>query len=265
MIKRMNALFLGGCLLAAIILEVYCIQVYEGDLFSSIGIGLVVLITGYLFMDSLRSVYKESFEKLKQQLKEFQEEEIAKRNSQYEELLNLQKANYTAVKKSEAFLVKQLEETLKRIDNFESSNVNNINKMIELQKKTLEGQKNALNLEIKYNKDNTKEIIAELQSRQDYEVLKEQVTELKLLIEKQMEDSSKRIVTGFQQDEYDFSNVSELEKTSDNDSVSEESASEEYDSTIEENMETPKIVPLYDDPNKALTADEIATLFASLG
>ncbi len=303
MIKRMNALFFGSCLLAAILLEVYCIQVLEGELFSAIGIGIVVLITGYLFMDSIRSIYKESFEKSKQLLQELQREELAKRDSQYEELLTLQKASYTAVKKSEALLAKQMEEALKRIDNLENSNSNYINKIIELQKKILEGQKNALNLEIKYNKENTKQIIDELQSNHAYEGFKEQVAELKILIEKHIEDTNKKIVTGFQEDDYEtllsskemveqtitsdvelyeedfiYENeeegferfVPELEKTSDIDPVSEEliseeSASEDNVSAEEENLEAPKIVPLYDDPNKALTADEIAALFASLG
>ncbi|MFT4144838.1 MAG: hypothetical protein QM644_10325 [Mobilitalea sp.] len=324
MIKRMNALFFGSCLLAAILLEVYCIQVFDGELISAIGIGIVVLITGYLFMDSIRSIYKESFEKSKQLLQELQRDEIAKRDSQYEELLNLQKASYTAVKKSEALLTKQMEEVFKRIDNLESSNDGYVNKIIELQKKMLEGQKNALNLEIKYNKENTKEIIDELQNKHDYEVLMEQVTELKILIEKNIEDTGKKIVTGFQEDDYEtylsskgmldqtitsdmelyeedniyeneedgvdrlvnknedeesliledttegeedyeFSDVSELEKTSDSDLVSEESASEENTNTKEENPVASNIVPLYDDPNKALTADEIAALFASLG
>ncbi len=324
MIKRMNALFFGSCLLAAILLEVYCIQVFDGELFSAIGIGVVVLITGYLFMDSIRSIYKESVEKSKQQLQELQREEIARRDSQYEELLNLQKASYTAVKKSEVLLIKQLEDAFKRIDNLENSSENYINKIFELQKKTLEGQKNALNLEIKYSKENTKEIINELQNKNDYEEFKDQISELKILIEKHIEDTNKKIVTGFQEDDYetylaskgildqtmtsgmelyeednvyenidegfdrlvkenkdeesliqeevterkedyDFSDAPELEKTSDSDPVSEESASEENISTEEENLEAPKIVPLYDDPNKALTADEIAALFASLG
>jgi hypothetical protein len=61
-------------------------------------------------------------------------------------------------------------------------------------------------------------------------------------------------------------NLSADEKTPDFIPSEEEEIKPELVETVEE-LETQKqeIKPLYDDPNKALTADEIAALFASFG
>lgn len=139
--------------------ESYFMQTGAGDLFSVAGIGVVVLITGYLLLDSIRSKLIESSKGAKFYLDQIYQEETQRGNERYTELANLQKATYSATKKNTAMLSEQFEEILLRLETLEINNTKALNKMTELQKKALEGQKNALNLEINYNKENTKQLI----------------------------------------------------------------------------------------------------------
>jgi hypothetical protein len=108
--------------------------------------------------------------------------------------------------------------------------------MTELQKKSLEGQKNALNLEINYNKENTKQLI------------------------KVLREESSRI----NPKELNLLQESSILKNSilENSGIELPMQGKEEEITL---PEAPAVVPLYDDPNKALTPDEIASLFASFG
>lgn len=373
--KRLNIIFFSVCFLMALISEAYVMQTGAGDLFSVAGIGVVVLITGYLLMDSIRSKLIESSKGAKFYLDQIYQEETQRGNERYTELANLQKATYSATKKNTAMLTEQFEEIILRLETMEINNSKALNKMTELQKKALEGQKNALNLEINYNKENTKQLIKVLREEGKRSETNELLNKILESLEKNNEllqtqinnKESSEYKEGFhnQRDKFDYfakeepenndietgwSMEAEIEvdnlgtgwdadvkQESDNlettgwDSVAEadedsqleveqdseakaesdnvdttgwnSEVNEELDKLItgwnldtmtEENApdvsataevepiteamdasfdaevnETPEIIPevkpLYDDPNKALTADEIAALFASFG
>ncbi len=312
--KWMNTLFFGGFFIASVIIEIYCIFMWEGNPISTIALGLVVLITGYLFMDSIRSWFIKSCNDLQFFMSHMVSEDNDKWKDQYVELLNLQKATYTATKKSNAASSELLEGIMGRLDQLEKNNENTMQRIIELQKKLMEGQKKALNLEIKYNKENTKQIISVLKEEIALSDRKEQLLQILALLENGSENRTESktnnrsehttnvdSLTGFIEDSYmenssdrqgeleenDYGEIIsdmdtyQVEETydgedEDNDGKatvfienapeSEDTNTEtEADISIDNTENNSKVVPLYDDPNKALSADEIAALFASFG
>jgi len=341
--KKLNMVFFSICFLTALLAEAYCIQVLDGDLFSAIGIGFVVLITGYLLLDTIRSNLEQKTKDMKFYFDRMYREETDKWNIRYNEVVNLQKATYTATKKNTAILSEQFEEAILRLETLESNNSKALQKLTELQIKLMEGQKNALNLEINYNKENTKQLINALheesnKTEQNELMLKilEAIEKNNVLLQKQMQQiKTMNVVTAsgmepvtkqetifgpdyFANDEEtlteDFyeeldmtdhiteeEQVEELEENTPEtvELLEEEQRPEVVDSYVEPEEEpestsvyldqealslemdyvntesdsleedtistTPTIKPLYDDPNKPLTADEIAALFASFG
>lgn len=359
--KRINIIFFSICFIAALIAEAYCILVLDGDLFSVVGIGAVVLITSYLLLDSIQSKLVQSRDNARRYLDLIYSEESQKWNERYTELLNMHKATYTATKKSSAMLSEQFQEVLVRMETLETNNAKSIQKLIDLQRKALEGQKNALNLEINYGKENTKQLIKVLREEgsrfeQKEELLKilSYLEENNMLLKQHIEKLGRSYSSGDllqesrQRTKQDQNNLVNGEETFEDsfyetlntldqidmdmpkeDNVLEPSwrledlvpdrsealdrtegtidedyskVSEDYilpemaeeqetpamdfnsteieseamnqfevmDGPVEEEKEiaatvTPAVVPLYDDPNKALTADEIAALFASFG
>ncbi|MHB8127971.1 MAG: hypothetical protein ACYDEX_03130 [Mobilitalea sp.] len=300
--KRINIIFFSICFFAALLAEAYCIQVLEGDLFSVVGIGIVVLITGYLLMDAVRTQLIRSSENAKTYMEHMYKEEAEKWNERFTEFVNLQKATYTATKKNTAMMAEQFEEILLRMETVEANNAKAIQKITELQKKSLEGQKNALNLEINYSKENTKQLINVLREEGNHIELKEQLK----LITSYLEDNNELLKahmnnredkgygfdsgfnikkeSGFAQDNFmdksfteDFYEELDTQDHVEEDVGNEENASETsmffeeeleleaINSVMEAEETVPTVTPLYDDPNKALTADEIANLFASFG
>ncbi len=213
--KRLNLMFFSICFLAAIVTEAYFIQRVEEDLISVAGIGVVVLITGYLWMDSLRGLFMQK----------------------YTEIINLHKAVYTATKKDTAEVTNQLTELLARMEIMENNTASALQLITEYQKKALEGQKNALNYKINYNKENTKQIISAVQEGSNRAELLELLSKL-----------------------YHRLDGNEREKINPEDELF-----QEEDLTSESvTSANPGVIPLYDDPNKNLTTDEIASLFASV-
>lgn len=330
--KWMNTLFFGSFFIAAVLIEIYSIIVLDGNLFSTISLGIVVMITGYLFIDTVRSSLKKGKEEAKFYMDKVFSEEAEKWNERYTELLNLQKASYTATKKNAAALTEQFEEVLSRLQTLEENSTKAWQRITELQKKSLEGQKNALNLEIQYNKENTKRIIHLLTEDEKTNEITEQLNRILDLLENNnsllqskvsfavdndedyLTDELTEKETGFTEDGYgdEIDKVDTYkEDTYKDDSYTDNSSTEdsyevinpnsedfyqqfdtaghtqeeteeienapEPDWSIEEEPEPEaeiqsdivddqqKVVPLYDDPNKALTADEIAQLFASFG
>ena len=290
--KWINTIFMGSCFILAILIEIYGILVWKGDMFSSVALGVVVLITGFLFMDSLRSKIEQGAKSAKFYVDHLLDEETEKWTERHTEMFNLQKASYTATKKNSAVLSEQFGAVLLRLEALEKSNAVALQKIIELQKKSLEGQKNALNLEINYNKENTKKILAYLQDEDKNKDLSEQLSKILTLLESNKESLSIQPIQetayeenflkaedldGLSEDFYDqLSTVDHIEEIT----AEEENASEAdwpsmevpeleavnpIDEINEEEEEIQKVVPLYDDPNKALTAEEIASLFASFG
>ncbi len=182
--KRLNILFFSICFLGAILAEAYFLQAGAEKLFSVIAIGIVVLITGYLLMDSIRSKLMDSGRGIKNYLDQMYREDSERFIENMEELKNLQKATYTATKKNSVMLSHQFEELLDRVETLENNNTKSLQKLLELQKKALEGQKNALNLEINYNKENTKLIIKALKEAGNQEETKELLNKLLEQLEK---------------------------------------------------------------------------------
>lgn len=182
--KRLNIIFFGVCFLGAILAEAYFLQAGEGNRFSIIAIGFVVLITGYLLMDSVRSKLSESTREIKNYLDQMYREDSQRFTENMEELKNLQKATYTATKKNTVMLSQQLETLLERVETLENNNTKSLHKLTELQKKALEGQKNALSLEINYNKENTKLIIKAIKEAGEQEETKELLNKLLERLEK---------------------------------------------------------------------------------
>ncbi|NLO09758.1 MAG: hypothetical protein GX129_07775 [Clostridiales bacterium] len=191
--RKVSITLFGVSFLIAILGEAYLFNVSQPHIFSITGIGIVVILTGYLFFDSIWE-HISSINKKKELLwEEMIRQDAEKWDSRYTELLNIQKATYTALKKSDTKLEEQLEELSIRLT-----------QIIQLQNKAMEGQMKALNIAVNYSKEHTKELI---------EAIKE---------EGKVNESNK----------------------------------EKAESEIK---------PLYDDPNAALTADEIAQLFESYG
>lgn len=273
--KKLNILFFGVCFLAAILAEVYCIRVLENDLFSIIAIGFVVLITGYLFMDSIRSTIIQWGKDTRFFFDRMYREETDKWNNRYTETVNLQKATYIALKKNSTVLSEQLKEVLLRMNELEENYNNEIHKITELQRKVLEGQKNALNLEINYNRENTKQLIHALREEGDKtdqkELLQKIWEELEInntLLQEQLRHLKDLPVHSEMFDEDFYAGpeaAAALDETEETASSTSLYSKEETGDEAVANNEAITVTPLYSDPNKELSADEIASLFASFG
>jgi hypothetical protein len=155
MIKKINVIFFAICFLAALLTELYCIQVLNGDLFTVVGLGIVVLVTGYLMMDSIRDIWRKNNDNTVFFIEKMIQEEAEKWNERYTDLMNLQKATYSATKKNSVAQQERIDHLLTKLEENETT----MKRILELQKKSLEGQKNALNFEINHNNENTKLII----------------------------------------------------------------------------------------------------------
>lgn len=342
--KKLNTVFFSLFFLCSVVAEAYFIRTSSGDYVSVIGIGIVLLISGYLLMDSIRSKLAEQGKGIRSYVDRMYQEETQRRTEQLTELINLQKATYMATKKNTSAItdqLAQLEELLERVEGLERENGKVLEGLEILQKKSLEGQRNALNLEINYSKENTKQLMRVLREVGAQEETRELLNRIAECIEKNtvelrkelqnvsittpsssgnegpikgigqdwdLEDSSwngdsydgllreeerkdeKQISTGWGWEEaavteaLSSDTITEVqpedadwfqeEKTPDTISSGQEELISEADEITEEiavnaaeqaPVSIPEIIPLYDDPNKALSADEIARLFASLG
>ncbi len=282
--KHLNPIFFSITFLAALVAEIYCIQILEGDLISVIGIGCVLLINFYLLLDSIRGQLIQGRDRTKFYLEQLYREEVEKSGERYTEVLNLLKASYTAAKKNGAMMEEKQEELLLRLTAMEKSNTLALQKVAEYQKKLMEGQKKALNIELNYNKENTKLLIVAL--KKELGKLKQE-EQLSLILdalkgdresfgEPRKDESISEHIEDFPEAQWmqevltDGGEIGFLEDELEDENPQEEDA----ETGLENNSEEAKpeaqdivhnIEPLYDDPNKALTADEIATLFASYG
>jgi hypothetical protein len=293
--NRMSIIFFGVCLLAALLGEEYCIQNLNGDLFSTLGIGLVVLIMGYLFLDSIRSNIRQRRDKAQFYLDRFVKEMTEKWSERYTELTNIQKATYSVTKKNTQEISKQFEDILLRLEDMENNNMNMLQILLELQKKSMEGQKNALNMQIHYGKENTKQLITAIRAEENKNDGSKQRSDILYLLKENNELLKNALDRIDNCNRYKYSNEDikmnapepmtsrqeELESEADPPSENELEihaeipqpedgsnllAQEAADQT-EENIKSEGVFvkPLYDDPNKNLSAEEIAALFASAG
>jgi translation initiation factor 2 alpha subunit (eIF-2alpha) len=208
--RKVSIMLFGVSFLIAILGETYLLNVARPHIFSIIGIGIVVILTGYLFFDSIWEYISSSLNKRKELLlEEIIRQETEKWDSRYTELVNIQKATYTALKKNHTKLEEQIEELS---DGFRQ--------ITQLQNKTVEGQMKALNIAVNYSKEHTKELLESI---------------------KEMGMNNKHI---------------EQSSTIESHQEVNESKNEKAESEIK---------PIYDDPNAALTADEISNLFKNYG
>jgi hypothetical protein len=240
MSKKLNTVFFGLCLLTAFILEVYCIYILDGDLFTVIGIGVVVIIIGYLFFDSLRIRWNESFHNMKNDVEKMHQEELEAIKKDLSLLCDLQKATYSATKKNEKFLQEEIKGILDHLSALQKEHGKTIEEIVKLQRKSMEGQKNALNLNLNYSKENTQQLM---------DVFQEESTKL----EQEQERLCKFL------SEINNRNASDRGSFSENKLPKTEAEDPNW---IEEEAE---IQPIYDDPNKNLTTEEISSLFDTYG
>ena len=299
---KLNTIFFSCFFTAVLLAELYCLFVLEANLFTIGGLGVVVLISLYLLLDSARSQWKKGKEKTLLYLEQLYREETEKRDQRFTELLNLQKASYTSVKKNAA----RLEEKLLQLHSLGQSNTEMLKRVAEYQKKLMEGQKNSLNIEVNYNKANTKAIITAIREEADrlnHEDKLEQIlkafqglqgisrgvleddahlseaaeeefwedelpeelpdTDRKELYEEELSDTDRKELYEEELLDTDRKELYEEElPNTDRKELYEEDLTEEG---VLEETPVSTISPLYEDPNKSLTADEIASLFASYG
>lgn len=205
--RKVSIILFGASFLIAILGEAYLLNVSQPHVFSIVGIGIVVILTGYLFFESIWE-HISSINKKKELLwEEIIRQDAEKWDSRYTELLNIQKATYTALKKSDTKLEDQIEELSDKL-----------RQITQLQNKAMEGQMKALNIAVNYSKEHTKE-------------LKEAIKE---------EGKNKH-------------------------AIEQANTIEPHDEVNDKEKAEPEIKPLYDDPNAALTSDEIARLFDNYG
>jgi hypothetical protein len=247
------------CFLASLLAEAYCVQRLNENIYYILGIGGIVLITGFLLLNTIFAVFKSSSEKTKFLMEKIYQEETEKWNERYTELLNIQKATYSAAKKNTAMAQEQLTHMSEQLEMQEKA----LHKITELIIKSMEGQKNALKLEVNYNKENTRQLIKALKEETQVLNVNGQMKEILELLESNKPAYHEPAPIRPE-------NMNNTEKTSQA-SVPKE-ASEAVDTPVpdsnEDNAkeaETQTIKPLYDDPNKNLTAEEIASLFANFG
>lgn len=156
--RKASIILFGISFLIAILGEIYLLNASQPHVFSIIGIGTVVILTGYLFFDSIWE-YVSSLNKKKEFLwEEMIRQDAEKWDSRYTELLNIQKATYTALKKSDSKLQEQINELSDRL-----------RQIIEIQNKLVEGQTKALNISVNYSKEHTKKLIEAIKEESKHE------------------------------------------------------------------------------------------------
>jgi len=261
--SRLNSVFFGVCFLASLLAEAYSFIVLEGDLLNSIGFGLVVLITGYLLFAELRNSIHEKQSKVSYYVDHVVFEELGNWKTRINELANIEKATYSASKKSSELLADHLKEVTNRLEILESNNSSALYLIAELQRRSLEGQKKALNIELHYNKENTKNLLTALQTVGNKIDVDAKITRILNLLE-QNDEQLKKTNNENRNDENRYDRItSENMNFVEEAAVTREAKNEELDSQESTESYTNKITPIYDDPNKALSSDEISALFES--
>ena len=316
--------------MAALLMEAYSIRAFDGNFISVVGFGIVVMIVGYLLLDSIRTLLKKSIQNVKISLEKVYQEELQKQQDRFAEGMQIQKAIYTITKKNHLILMETFEDLLSRVETMERSNEKSISEIVTYQNKLVEGQKQALKIEVNYNKENTRQIIEAINDNETLLGQKEILDSILTYLEKNSSIYEEKLVRASEaapsisekpKDEEEIEELIEVDTVEDHDEVAEreidehtqiandqeqsilsdedieeliktggllsdedgavednseginvdsevdtrelESTSDELPMKEEEATEAVNVTPLYDDPNKALSADEIAALFAS--
>lgn len=145
---KVSIILFGISFLVAVLGEAFILNVSSPHLFSILGIGIVVILTGYLFFVSIWEHIASNNRKKELLWEDIRRQDEDKWNSRYTELSNIQKATYTALKKSELKIEEQIKELSDRLT-----------QIIQLQNKQIDGQMKALNISVNYSKEHTKELI----------------------------------------------------------------------------------------------------------
>lgn len=106
--RKVSIILFGVSFLVAILGEAYLLNESSPHLFSIIGIGVVIILTGYLFFDSIVEYFTDNGKKKELLWEERIRSESEKWDARYTELLNIQKATYSALKKCDIKLQEQL-------------------------------------------------------------------------------------------------------------------------------------------------------------
>lgn len=147
--RKLTIILFGASFLIAILGEAYLLNMPEPDTFSIIGIGIVVLLTGYLLFDSIWELISSGGKNIKHIWEERKLQDLEKENARYTELLNVQKATYAALKKSNLKMQEELLDLANRISALENAYYKGIKTIIQEQNKALN----------KYSKEHTKELL----------------------------------------------------------------------------------------------------------
>ena len=139
--NKLSIILFGISFLIAVLGEAYLLNAQRQDLLSITGIGIVVILTGYLWFDSLWEHISHRYRRTMHLWEEARLQEAERLDKVLSEMLNIQKATYSALKKN----INKTEEDLNRI--------------IALLKKIEEGQKKALNISVDYGRKQAGEII----------------------------------------------------------------------------------------------------------
>jgi predicted PurR-regulated permease PerM len=112
-------LLFGICFLISLLGEIYLLNASNPHAFSIIGIGIVVVLTGYLWIDSIWEYVSNIINKNKLMYEDLIKQENEKWEARYTELLKIQKATYVAVKKSDLKLQEEIKNLSDRIASLE--------------------------------------------------------------------------------------------------------------------------------------------------
>ena len=112
-------LLFGLCFLISLLGEIYLLNASNPHAFSIIGIGIVVVLTGYLWIDSIWEYVSNIINKNKLMYEDLIKQENEKWEARYTELLKIQKATYVAVKKSVLKLQEEIKNLSDRIASLE--------------------------------------------------------------------------------------------------------------------------------------------------
>lgn len=117
--EKTIVLLFGLCFLISLLGEIYLINASNPHAFSIIGIGIVVVLTGYLWIDSIWEYVSNIINKNKLMYEDLIKQENEKWEARYTELLKIQKATYVAVKKSDLKLQEEIKNLSDRIASLE--------------------------------------------------------------------------------------------------------------------------------------------------
>lgn len=170
--NRFNGMFSSLFFLGALLVFGYGLLEFREDYLSMLGLLVVVLIAGYLFLDAVRTQWTSRPQGKNSEDKEDADiTDIMKFiKEQMEEYKDIQKANYVAVKKNTAVLEEKLEVLEKSIERLANEQESNIQ------------------LVIKYNRENAKQIV--LNFKKEFESIYQGITQEK--------DVSEEIKNSFQ-------------------------------------------------------------------